>query len=309
MDQANTLRRMVSQHRHGKPSQGVPRRQMRVIAVTSGKGGVGKTNTAVNLALALSRLQRRVLLLDGDMGLANIDVLLGLTPRYTLEHVVNGEKDVMDIVLEGPLGVKILPSSSGISELSEMNKRQQMHLFAELSRIDEDNDYLIIDTGAGISSNVLRFNAAASEVLLVVSPEPTAITDAYALMKLLAIKYHVRDFGLIANSVQSERDGHAVFERLNRVCEQFLQASLSYLGSIPFDKCVRNAVRQQIALLELYPRAPASRSLMRIAALIDQRAAASALPPSAETLSNPAFPPQPPASFWDRLLHWDHRTK
>ena len=126
-----------------------------VLAVTSGKGGVGKTNTAVNLALALSRLQRRVVLLDGDMGLGNIDVLLGVTPRYTLEHVVKGEKDVTDIELEGPLGVKILPSRSGISELSEVNKRQRMHLFAELSRIDEDNDYLIIDTGAGISSNVL----------------------------------------------------------------------------------------------------------------------------------------------------------
>ena len=138
---------------------------MRVIAVTSGKGGVGKTNIVLNLCLALSKLKRRVLLLDADMGLANVDVLLGLTPKYTLEHVMKGEKEISEIMLTGPMGFRILPSGSGISELSEMTFEQQMRLFQELSRVDDKLDYLFIDTGAGISSNVLRFNASAAEVV------------------------------------------------------------------------------------------------------------------------------------------------
>ncbi len=317
MDQANTLRQIVEQQKRSRPA---PRPAAagagpRVIAITSGKGGVGKTNTVLNLSLALSRLQRRVLLLDADMGLANVDVLLGLTPRYTLEHVLAGQKDISDVVLQGPLGLRILPSSSGISELSELSLEDQTRLFAELSRIDDEVDYLFIDTGAGISSNVMRFNASAGEVYLVVSPEPTSMTDAYALMKLLAIKYHVRDFGLIANQVLSEADGRGVFDRLNRVCGQFLQARLTFLGSVPLDKHVQKAVRQQRALLELYPHSPAGRSLTRIAAVIDQngllasRASGRAPAPrgTAPGAAAPAAPPSaspPEAVFWDRLLHW-----
>jgi flagellar biosynthesis protein FlhG len=297
MDQASTLRQIVGHQRQGGPSARPPRRRMRVIAVTSGKGGVGKSNIVLNLCLALTRMQRRVFLLDADMGLANVDVLVGLTPRYTLEHVMNGEKDVSEVVLTGPGGVKILPSSSGISELSEMTFEQQMRLFKELSRIDDEIDYLFIDTGAGISSNVLRFNASANEVVVVANPEPTSITDAYALMKLLAIKYHIREFGLIANSVSSEQDGQAVFDRLNRVCSQFLRVHLSFLGAIPFDLSVRKAVRQQRPLLELFPASPSGKSLQRIAALIDQngKRPEPASDPSGKTDNS---------SFWDRLLHW-----
>jgi len=312
MDQANTLRRIVEHNKRqqltAQPLPVAPR----VIAVTSGKGGVGKTNTVLNLGLALSRLQRRVLLLDADMGLANVDVLLGLTPRYTLEHVLNGQKHLSDVVLQGPLGLKILPSSSGISELSELSFEEQTRLFAELSRIDEEVDYLFIDTGAGISSNVMRFNASANEVYLVVSPEPTSMTDAYALMKLLSIKYHVRDFGLIANSVNSEQDGRSVYDRLNRVCTQYLQARLTYLGSVPFDRHVHKAVRQQRALLDIFPGAPAARSLARIAAVIDQGGL-----PGPHATPRPGLRPAAPATasaagdstaprsvFWDRLLHW-----
>ncbi|HEX9844149.1 MAG TPA: MinD/ParA family protein [bacterium] len=304
MDQATTLRRIVQHQRKSRPASPPLLTAPRVIAITSGKGGVGKTNTVLNLSLALSRLQRRVLLLDADMGLANVDVLLGLTPRYTLEHVLNGQKDVGDVVLQGPLGLKILPSSSGISELSELSPEEQARLFVELSRIDEEVDYLFIDTGAGISSNVMRFNASAGEVYLVVSPEPTSMTDAYALMKLLAIKYHVRDFGLIANSVTSEQDGRNVFDRLNRVCTQYLQARLAYLGSVPFDRHVHKAVRQQRALLDLFPNAPAARSLMRIAAVIDQ---GGLLQPALTRPATPAAGAAAPSSrsmFWDRLLHW-----
>lgn len=309
MDQANTLRRIV-QHRQRNSSQlQTPLKAApRVIAVTSGKGGVGKTNTVLNLSLALSRLQRRVLLLDADMGLANVDVLLGLTPRYTLEHVLSGERDVNDVMLHGPHGLRILPSSSGISELSELSPDEQTRLFGELSRIDDEVDYLFIDTGAGISSNVLRFNACAGEVYLVVSPEPTAMTDAYALMKLLAVKYHVHRFGLIANQVNSEQDGRNVYERLNRVCSQYLQARLAYLGSVPFDRHIHRAVRLQRALMDAFPQAPAARSLSRIAAVVDQggllgrrgapAAPASSLPDSAAADSASS------SAFWDRILHW-----
>jgi flagellar biosynthesis protein FlhG len=330
MDQASTLRQIVRQHQRSQAARPTPppapvlRAAPRVIAVTSGKGGVGKTHTVLNLALALSRMQRRVLLLDADMGLANVDVLLGLTPRYTLEHVLSGQKHLSDVVLQGPLGLRILPSSSGISELSELSLEEQTRLFSELSRIDEEVDYLFIDTGAGISSNVLRFNASAGEVYLVVSPEPTSMTDAYALMKLLSIKYRVRDFGLVANSVSSEQDGRAVFDRLNRVCGQYLQARLTFLGSVPFDRHVHKAVRQQRALLELFPNAPASRSLARIAAVVDQGGALGAARPPAAPGGTAGQAPGPaggrsagsagpsgrapdPANasaFWDRLLHW-----
>ena len=316
MDQANTLRRIVQHQQRTQPTPQPLGAAPRVIAITSGKGGVGKTNTVLNLSLALSRLQRRVLLLDGDMGLANVDVLLGLTPRFTLEHVLNGQRDVNDVVLQGPHGLRILPSSSGISELSELTVDEQTRLFNELRRVDDEVDYLFIDTGAGISSNVLRFNACAGEVYLVVSPEPTSMTDAYALMKLLSIKYHVRRFGLIANQVNSEQDGRAVYDRLNRVCSQYLQANLTYLGSVPFDRHIHKAVRQQRALMDAYPGAPAAKAIARIAAVVDQGGLLGRLPataPRADTRASSALTGDSAASptrsaFWDRLLHW-HKVK
>ena len=302
MDQASTLRKIVSHKKEAPaPSQRRIEGGMRVIAVTSGKGGVGKTNIVLNLCLALSKLKRRVLLLDADMGLANVDVLLGLTPKYTLEHVMKGEKEISEIMLTGPMGFRILPSGSGISELSEMTFEQQMRLFQELSRVDDKLDYLFIDTGAGISSNVLRFNASASEVLIVANPEPTSITDAYALMKLLAIKYHIRDFWLIANSVTSRADGESVYETLNSVCNQFLKVNLTFLGWIPFDSTIRKTVRQQKPLLELYPQSPAAKSLTRIAELIDRQSGKDL---SLQTAPTAEIDTEKPASFWDRLLHW-----
>lgn len=296
MDQASTLRRIIDDHRNESRPPAAPERPMRVIAVTSGKGGVGKTNIVLNLSLALSRLQRRVFVMDADMGLANVDVLLGLTPRYTLEHVLSGQKHIMEVVVEGPEGVKILPATSGISELSEMSYEQQMQLFQALSRIDAEMDYLLVDTGAGISTNVLRFNASASEVVVVANPEPTAITDAYALMKLLAIKYHIRDFALIANSVNNEAEGRGVYDRLERVCTQFLQVRLRYLGPVPFDPSIRKAVRAQQPLLTTYPNSPAGKSISRIAALLDRGESPPPAPAASAAL--------PHASFWDRLLHW-----
>ena len=301
MDQASTLRKLARlRETPDAPKPGVGG-AMRVIAITSGKGGVGKTNIVLNLCLALSRLKRRVLLLDADMGLANVDVLLGLTPKYTLEHVMNGQKEVNEIMLTGPHGFKILPSGSGISELSEMTFEQQMRLFEQLSKIDDELDYLFIDTGAGISSNVLRFNASANEIVVVANPEPTSMTDAYALIKLLAIKYHIHNFSLIANSVTSEADGMGVYDTLNSVCAQFLKVNLRFLGWIPFDTNLRKTVRRQKPLLELFPQSPAARKLTEIAELIDRL-------PSTENPSQTADPADSSTEkhpgFWDRLLHW-----
>lgn len=299
MDQASTLRQMVGQQAKSAAPPATRAGKLRVIAVTSGKGGVGKTNIVLNLGLALSRMRRRVFLLDADMGLANVDVLLGMTPRYTLAHVLSGQKELLDIALEVAPGFKVLPASSGIAELSELTYEQQMELFRALSTLDADMDYLFIDTGAGISSNVLRFNASAQEIIFIANPEPTSITDVYALMKLLSIKYHLRTFDLIANSVLSEEEGLGVYERLSKVATHFLNVQLRYLGSVPLDKSVAKSVRLQRPLLELFPAAPASRALMRIAALLDQPSPG--VPPVLSS-ATPAHPAD--STFWDRLLHW-----
>ena len=300
MDQASTLRQIVNLKKSSEPTVVKQPAGTRVIAITSGKGGVGKTNIVLNLCIALTKLKRRVFLLDADMGLANVDVLLGLTPKYTLEHVLKGQKDINEIVLTGPFVFKLLPSSSGLSELSEMNFEQQMSLFKALSRIDEQIDYLFIDTGAGVSSNVLRFNASANEIIIVANAEPTSITDAYALMKLLAIRYHIRDFTLIANSVGSEKEGLGVYNRLDAVCRRFLQVNLTYLGSVPFDNNIRRAVRKQRAVLDIYPTSPSAKSLSRIAAHLDMTRPAPPLP----GVESDAADDVPRESFWDRLLHW-----
>jgi flagellar biosynthesis protein FlhG len=299
MDQASTLRQIVDHKKATDPEFASDLGRMRVIAITSGKGGVGKTNIVLNLCMALSKRNRSVFLLDADMGLANVDVLLGLTPRFTLEHVLKGQKRINEIILTGPFGIRLLPSSSGMSELSEMSFDQQMFLFQQLSQIDEQIDYLFIDTGAGVSSNVLRFNASANEILVIATPEPTSITDAYALMKLLSIKYHIRDFALIANSVQSEVEGLGVYNRLHAACRQFLQVGLTFLGSVPFDQNIRKAVRQQRAVIDLFPSSPAGKSIARLAAYLDENPPAA---PAEPALS--ADPDQVPRSFWDRLLHW-----
>ncbi len=182
-----------------------------------------------------------------------------------------------------------------------MTFEQQMRLFQELSTIDDELDYLFIDTGAGISSNVLRFNASANEILLIANPEPTSITDAYALMKLLAIKYHIRDFALIANSVASQADGVGVYDTLNSVCSQFLNVNLSFLGWIPFDPNIRKTVRRQKPLLELFPQSPAARKLTDIAELLDRQSVRPAPSPEQHPA---ASDPKKPSGFWDRLLHW-----
>jgi len=237
----------------------------RVIAITSGKGGVGKTNIVANLGFALSKLRKRVLVLDADLGLANLDVLLGLAPKYNFSHVIMGTKNINEITIKGPGGIEILPASSGIQELTKLTKEQGIRFLTELDILLDSFDMLLIDTAAGISSNVMYFNTTAQEIIVVVSPEPTSITDAYALMKVLSLKYSQSYFKLIVNQASGEDEAMEVYRQLNLVAERFLDISIEYLGYVLHDKNIGKSVRQQKIVSELCPETDASKCFESLA--------------------------------------------
>ena len=237
----------------------------RVIAVTSGKGGVGKTNIVANLGYAFTRLGKKVLILDADLGLGNLDVLLGLAPKYNLSHVIMGEKSINDIIVEGPGKMLILPASSGIQELTQLTQDQKVQILSELDQVIDTVDIFFIDTAAGISSNVMDFNVTAHEIIVVVSPEPTSITDAYALMKVLSLKYAEKCCKVIVNLADTSQQGREVFRQLNMVTERFLDMTIDYLGSVLFDANITQGVKHQKLVSELYPDTQASRCFTDLA--------------------------------------------
>ncbi|MBW2036547.1 MAG: MinD/ParA family protein [Deltaproteobacteria bacterium] len=238
----------------------------RVISVTSGKGGVGKTNIVGNLAIAFKMLGKRVLILDGDLGLANIDIIFGLNPAYNIKHVISGEKDLADVIVNGPRGIRIIPAGSGLHELVHLSQGEKLNLLNEFDRLDEAFDIFLIDTGAGISSNIMYFNMASEERIVVVTSEPTSITDAYALMKVLFKKYGTNTFKLLVNMVESTRDAKSVFLNLSNAVEHFLSdISLEYLGFVPKDENVARAVKQQRAVIECYPESASSKEFHELA--------------------------------------------
>ncbi|MEX5216240.1 MAG: MinD/ParA family protein [Nitrospira sp.] len=251
---------------------GAGTRPPQVITVTSGKGGVGKTNVVANLAIALSRAGKRVLVLDADLGLGNIDVLLGLTPKYTLEHVLSGTRSLSEIMLEGPSGIRILPASSGLAQLTALSEPQHQILQGELEQVSHLIDILLIDTGAGISSNVTFFAAAAQSIVVVISPEPTSLTDAYALMKVLLRQYRERRFHVLVNLAKSPNEAARVFAKLEVAASRFLQISIEYLGAVPLDDYLPLAVMQQRAVLDRYPQAPSSRAFLSLTEAVDRLA-------------------------------------
>ncbi|NIA11266.1 MAG: AAA family ATPase [Nitrospiraceae bacterium] len=237
MDQAGLLRKMkgIDQENYGMNLINRPKkvnRDIRVIAITSGKGGVGKTNIAANFAYIFSKMGEKVLLLDADTGLANIDVILGITPKYSLFHVLRGEKDLSEVIVQGPGGIKILPAASGIQEMAELSRGQKFTLLEELDTLNENLDFVVIDTAAGIAGNVLYFNMVAKEIIVVVSPEPTSLTDAYALIKLLYQGYAARHFMLLVNMVTGSNEAKRVYRRLSNATDHFLNLSIGYLGYI-----------------------------------------------------------------------------
>lgn len=240
-------------------------RQVRVIAITSGKGGVGKTNITANLAYLLSTMKKRALILDADMGLANIDLILGLTSQYNLYHVLKGEKSLSETIIKGPGGIMILPASSGILEMAELSRGQKLTLLDALNAFPEELDFMLIDTAAGIAGNVMYFNSAAKEIIVVVSPDPTSLTDAYALIKVLYQRHAKKRFRLLVNMVKTPAEAKEVYERLSRATDHFLNFTIEYLGYVLNDEKLAEAVRRQKAVTELYPHSPASKCLLAVA--------------------------------------------
>lgn len=262
MDQAASLRRMVSESEE-KPSA-------RVITVTSGKGGVGKSSISLNLAICISRMGKRVVLLDADFGLANIEVMLGVRPKANLADLMFRGKDLKDIIMDGPEGIKFISGGSGIQELARMNREQCIYLTKKLVELDELADVIIIDTGAGISDSVLEFVASSNEVLLIATPEPTSITDAYALLKALNRKSEFSKSSttikMIANRVRNEVEGRDVlYENMKNVVDRFLNISLEFIGSIPQDDQVSKAVMKQTPVTICAPNSGASKAIEEMA--------------------------------------------
>lgn len=257
-DQADGLRRMVGA------------RPVQVVAVTGGKGGVGKTNVSVNLGIALAELGRRVMLLDADLGLANIDVVLGLHPHYDLSHVIRGERTLEEIIVEGPEGIQVVPAASGVRQMASLSPAEHAGLIRAFSDVGNDLDVLVIDTAAGISDAVISFSRAAQEVIVVVCDEPASLTDAYAIIKLLNRDYAMGRFRVLANMVHSVQEGRDLYNKLSRVTDRYLDLMLSFIGAIPYDETLKKAVKGQKAVVHAYPRSRAAQAFRGLAKRVDE---------------------------------------
>ena len=266
MDQAEQLRNIVKQ-------QNKKQRSARVITVTSGKGGVGKSNVSVNLAIQMSRLGKRAVILDADFGLANIEVMLGMRPQYNLADMMFRGKDVKDIICTGPEDIGFISGGSGLREMTNLNKDQILSLVRTMYELDHYADVVIIDTGAGISDTVIELVASSSEVLLVATPEPTSITDAYALLKTLhrhdGFEAGSTSIKMIGNRIQSYEEGKELYLKLNTVVNKFLGMEMEYLGAIPYDECLPRAVMQQQPVSLAFPDAPSARAMLELAMVLE----------------------------------------
>ena len=252
-DQASSLRKMNQS------------KLIKVIAVTGGKGGVGKTNVSLNLAISLAKQGKRVMVLDADLGLANVDVLLGLRVDKNLSHVLRGECTLDDILVTGPHGIKIAPATSGSQSMAELSATEHAGLIRAFSELRTDIDVLLVDTAAGISDMVMSFSRAAQDVLVVVCDEPTSLTDAYALIKILNREHGVFKFKIVANMVRSDKEGKELFSKLSKVTGRFLDVALELVGVIPFDENIRKSVRKQAAVVDAFPSSPAAVAITKLA--------------------------------------------
>lgn len=244
----------------------------RVLAVISGKGGVGKTSTSVNLAIALAAKKKRAIVLDADLGLANVEVLMGLNSFYNLQHVIDGEKTILQILVKGPGGIEVVPGTSGLAKLADLSAAARQNVLNGLQELQEQTDFIVIDTMAGIGQNAVAFAAAADEVLIVTTPEPSAIVDAYATIKTIHAMREDAVFRLIVNMVASSQQALAVTTNLTRVAQQYLGLRLFYLGHILRDPHVAQGVMQTHPFILKFPNAPATKCIHDIAAkLIHQQ--------------------------------------
>jgi len=255
----------------------------KIISITSGKGGVGKTNIVANLGLTLSRFGKKVLIFDADLGLGNLDVLLGLVLQFNLSHVIRGEKRLADIVVSGPGGMKILPAASGIQDLTALTEAERHLIFSQLEEYIVNFDVMLIDTASGISANVLYFNINSDEILVVTTPEPTSITNAYAMMKVLSVQYGTDRFKLVVNAAANSSEANNVYRQLSYVADRFLNIAMEYYGCVVADATIQKGVRQQKAVTEMAPLCKASRDFIQLASKISDA---------------------PPVSKSDRTFRW-----
>lgn len=271
-DQAEKLRQMAQElfiptatPSYGKIIKASVPFKSHVITVTSGKGGVGKTNFTVNLALALAACDKKVLIIDADLGMANVDLVLGCSAPYNMMHLLEADLKITDIMINGPRGIKFLSGGSGIHELANLSQENLEKIVKKIILVDEWADVILVDTGAGISRNVINFVMAADEVIIITTPEPTAITDAYAMMKTFARFHGTAPLKLVVNRVMDDDEGQAVVEKLVHVALQFLHLSIHKLGFIYEDSCVMQAVKKQVPSLILFPHAISSHCMNKIA--------------------------------------------
>ena len=242
---------------------------VRVIAVTGGKGGIGKTNVSVNLSMSLAKLGRRVVLLDADLGLANVDVLLGIEAKRNLADVLSGDCSLEDIMVEGPAGIRIVPASSGVRSMTSLTPQQHSGIIQAFSDLDDQLDVLVVDTAAGISESVTSFVHAAQEALVVVCNEPTSITDAYALIKVLNRDHGIFKFNILANMIHSPQEAQQLFQKLSTVADRFLNVALKFSGAIPYDEMLRKSVQKRQPVCQAYPRSKATLAFKELARQID----------------------------------------
>lgn len=268
-DQAQRLRELAESYRLqilGTPAPAPANvRRARVLAITSGKGGVGKTNVSVNLAYALIAEGKQVILLDADLGLANVDVLLGTTPKWHLGHVITGERDMLHLLYNAPGGLKLVAGGSGLAELTDLSEDELQRFSQSLSELQTQADYLLIDTGAGLSRSVMEFVLAADEVLVVTTPEPTALTDAYAVIKRMVRANPTVDIKLVVNMADGAQDGEGAARRLRETVLRFMDTAIEYVGYIPRDPVVQQCVRAQESYFLKQPRSAASQATQRLA--------------------------------------------
>jgi flagellar biosynthesis protein FlhG len=275
-NQVSTLRELARQQKKDEAIKRAPspatamqrapteRKVPHTMAITSGKGGVGKTLVTVNLAINYARQGLKVLLIDADLGLANIDVVLGLTPKYTIEDVLSGELTLDEVAVPGPLGITILPAASGVAELSNLTEEQKLSLMDHIDHWHADFDVVLVDTGAGISPNVRFFVLAVERIMIVVTPDPASITDAYALMKVMFMNHRVSHFDLVVNQVSSDKEAKDVYRTLSTVADKYLNIGMNFAGSIPEDQLLVKSVRQQKPVCDLFPNAPASKAFIAL---------------------------------------------
>jgi len=273
-DQASSLRKMMKNSSNKSKENNIQENvknidsKTRVIAVASGKGGVGKTNLSVNLAYALSDMDKNVLVMDADIGMANVDIVMGLTSTYSLKHVMEGKCKIEDAIVKTPSGINVLTGISGEEDFIDVSSDEVQRLLAASSHLQENYDIIIIDIGAGAHPDVLNFIMAADETLIVLTPEPTAIMDAYSLLKILSNHNYRSDLGLVVNMVENNNEGEEVIERMKGVIKEYLDINLKLTSNIPYDKKVVKSVKKQQSIFNLYPNSSVVKSYKNTAARI-----------------------------------------